>query len=1541
MAAPPHQDKPNSSKIYFIGLENPSNSLKSMKESLEKLLDISCPKCDTFISQACKCKILVSEFEKTFQKFIFPTVPSLTSVLDCLKQLGTGKTVCGKILTSKSIGFKCLDCELDPTCIICQECYEKSDHKSHRTIQQNGGAGCCDCGDKEAWRPEGFCIDHQGFKGNEIEKIQSLPEEFRNNYFDNFRMLFYLFFLGCEDFFTRCGMTNASTKMIKIWRLIMNLLKIVNKNDNFILNALLFDLLRKGFENPSYKLSHECGNHENLYLSNNKNKCDCSILENLFRFNLILDHGAQKEMMEMCINLFGFYDFKQYLIMTYSKMFPFFFRNAKKRPIHMSENQHSTILDLNVQLFTSDELAKKLIENEIFEGFLDFLVKEFYNIRAKPENYDPMRTRLQMHHIENISLKPSLCQLLCKKVIFFDKFFEMLFALNQIASYDIEVYKDRAKIEQNFDFLDLELMMLGIMVKILKIGLKEMEVKDREALLDYLISSILKFLRKEEEDSNDSSSFHIPVQRVLSLLLAVKLYYNKELIEKKALMKFLMTMNFETIKQLECFLIRQFCIMANLFVFLKEIQKNFWKEYCNLLNAYPSVHSKNKYPFYDLDNFLFQILMNLLSENEEILLEYFLKKNKNLKKFLTEISLINNESEKKLEFPSGETIDLLEELINILLTSISPFNLPIINIWNFLDSDPEIEKTKKETLEKVIEGILMQTHALDIKTIKLKAYNFIHENYKLEQFVEEIASFDKKSKMFKLKCENPENFNAFIFIRDSTFMYEASENISNRFKEKEILSLETQKKDFLSPISHHCLELISKDLFIIIIKLLSQSQTLMNHVIFLKKILKLFYQLLSFFIEKDQKHLYLILQKESTLRNSFIFLQNNNAFLNINLSIEAILKKLDQISLQIPQLKQKTPSEEAKFNMHMKKEVFHQKQKELKEKFLAQQAKFLLKNQEFLEEEFKVSHHQVICAICKEEVNEKMPYGQLAHFSKSNIYKYARYQQFLRLRLEENDKGILEFLDGIDWKSDFFNEIKDQYCFSSCFHYLHLQCYKDFIKGNSSKPHYLLDIFEFKCPLCHRLSNLFIPFGSYNNDENYEVKSWKKDIEIDIKEMIGFKGMELEKLNYQSNDEFFDDIMKIKCTMEDHDSENVVDILENALISVVESLQINGFNYFLNKQLMIYKNLLFLYRIYSSNQTHEFPNEKNFLSKRKEKIADLLKLLINEKQDLSFFTKNMEITFINYAILSFIFYQWRPEDLYRHLSSIFEYTLFWIKIQFLFKKTYKANNYAFSNKLFEKDKDFIKIYLHLMQTFLSISFLIFSFDETILRDLNTKSFLSDEEELFYLKSLLPIHQSSFFQTANSLYEENLTKSLSHYNSLKTPKEQILFLYESLKIDQDLYLKLYELEQRFSDLMNLFSGRKCDLCHNYSKHGELSLCLICGATICNRFCDKDLIEQKGNLNVHSVENHCGNSVFISFHKCEIFLICSPKNFMEKSLLYTDKYGQSIKLKSADWGCFVLSSEEYNLLKEILVKNSVSQEILYRSLKHNIYYKPNAF
>jgi hypothetical protein len=44
---------------------------------------------------------------------------------------------------------------MDKTCIICQECFEKSNHENHRVMKQIGVNGCCDCGDEEAWKKQG------------------------------------------------------------------------------------------------------------------------------------------------------------------------------------------------------------------------------------------------------------------------------------------------------------------------------------------------------------------------------------------------------------------------------------------------------------------------------------------------------------------------------------------------------------------------------------------------------------------------------------------------------------------------------------------------------------------------------------------------------------------------------------------------------------------------------------------------------------------------------------------------------------------------------------------------------------------------------------------------------------------------------------------------------------------------------------------------------------------------------------------------------------------------------------------------------------------------------------------------------------------------------------------------------------------------------------------------------------------------------------------------------------------------------------------
>lgn len=60
-----------------------------------------------------------------------------TNYQDYLKCLYKGKPIknglCRKVLNPKTdIGYICLDCQKDPTCIICQSCFEKGDHRGHR-----------------------------------------------------------------------------------------------------------------------------------------------------------------------------------------------------------------------------------------------------------------------------------------------------------------------------------------------------------------------------------------------------------------------------------------------------------------------------------------------------------------------------------------------------------------------------------------------------------------------------------------------------------------------------------------------------------------------------------------------------------------------------------------------------------------------------------------------------------------------------------------------------------------------------------------------------------------------------------------------------------------------------------------------------------------------------------------------------------------------------------------------------------------------------------------------------------------------------------------------------------------------------------------------------------------------------------------------------------------------------------------------------------------------------------------------------------------
>ncbi|KAK9491525.1 hypothetical protein V1508DRAFT_357779 [Lipomyces doorenjongii] len=56
--------------------------------------------------------------------------------------------------------YKCKECGLDDTCVLCWRCYNASDHIGHTvtvSISQKDGGGVCDCGDPEAWLRDVNC----------------------------------------------------------------------------------------------------------------------------------------------------------------------------------------------------------------------------------------------------------------------------------------------------------------------------------------------------------------------------------------------------------------------------------------------------------------------------------------------------------------------------------------------------------------------------------------------------------------------------------------------------------------------------------------------------------------------------------------------------------------------------------------------------------------------------------------------------------------------------------------------------------------------------------------------------------------------------------------------------------------------------------------------------------------------------------------------------------------------------------------------------------------------------------------------------------------------------------------------------------------------------------------------------------------------------------------------------------------------------------------------------------------------------------------
>ncbi|OWZ11675.1 hypothetical protein PHMEG_00015272 [Phytophthora megakarya] len=86
------------------------------------------------------------------------------------------KRMCAYEFKPGDIAWNCKVCQVDETCVMCNDCFISSDHEDHEVFfYYTHSGGCCDCGDTEAWAPEGFCTRHKG--AQDADPLSFLPPD--------------------------------------------------------------------------------------------------------------------------------------------------------------------------------------------------------------------------------------------------------------------------------------------------------------------------------------------------------------------------------------------------------------------------------------------------------------------------------------------------------------------------------------------------------------------------------------------------------------------------------------------------------------------------------------------------------------------------------------------------------------------------------------------------------------------------------------------------------------------------------------------------------------------------------------------------------------------------------------------------------------------------------------------------------------------------------------------------------------------------------------------------------------------------------------------------------------------------------------------------------------------------------------------------------------------------------------------------------------------------------------------------------------------
>lgn len=1433
---------------------------------------------------------------------------------------GPPKLICGKLIKFKDMAFKCLDCEKDETCIICQECFENSDHKGHRIIPQQSCGGCCDCGDEEAWKKEGFCSIHKGYSAQNSEEGIQIDEEVQKNIKNTFKNIFYCIFENAESFLMEKENLFVN---IELSQMLMETVLLMRNliGDNWGVNKSIFELLSQPFNDQKFKLFHDCTSRERITIMEEEGECSCSILENLFRFLLVFEKKAVKETVDLLITLFPNYQFKVYLTRTYGLMFQNFYFEA--------QYYFSNILDISVQLFTSDEICKMVIENNDMDSLFSFLPFLFENIKNKMEKIDSNKASINLRqaltHIEFMTQKAISAKALSLSKFFWEQIFKSLFYLTHLVEFAKNNSKNNQKKKKAFsdlNFIDVELSLLNAVKETLK------HVTE-EKVLEMIFSVLIELIKKKNKNDLKEIfySFHNSLNRALAILMNKVFHFPSIKENLDYLSNFLSKAFCENNDELSNFLNCVGKSTLQTIEFIKKLEINLWKASSEEYELYSKLYYIAKYYFYDCDLFLIQVIL-VLSKG-------------NFMKILSENFKLKNEYQQLTE--KSEEIDytVLESWL-LFLIEIYDNKLPLCNVGEFFTGNAFLETEKKKQRITALKNFVYKNEEINLKLIKKDFIgSFVLEDPKnVETILDQIADFNNRKKVFRLKEDKDFIYNPFIFSRNIKLYFEFSNARPSEKTNRSSLSqtLDLEKKSFFYMTMKYSLEFISE----LILKLLREN----NELIFKNQnlriiIFKIINDKLNFNLMKKKKvykNLFMfeeLLKIIQNAKNSVFFIENSKDFNYILTRISEICNHPSHIEIE------STDNIISNPKIDVRRLEMIKRQTEIKKKFEEKQNKFLLNERHEIQSKKEEMDLEKICVICKDSIYTNEKFGGFCYFSKSNLIQHAYSQYFTKASLQYDVNEINELSKLENW-----GEFDSLPTFSNCQHFIHEKCYESYEKFSESKGR--LAILN-NCPLCAKCFNLYLP-----NIEESENKSDKIDIferinKIDKNLIIPLDPLEIAQSidnNNKSVFDFFDNILSLVLLYPDISQEDdlILSFIEKTFISLNYFSDLTGILYIIRVKLELYQNFKRLADLFVASFLHRA--EKQSRTKRIDFVFDTLRLFEIENWRVG---EDLDLMFIKFVLYSYFYFRRNDEELHFICKNLFCQVIVLKCIQsiiyneeILSSKVELSPQYLVSLLLAAPKKSL----LSLLKRQLSINSIFFGekleIDEILFNELTT-----EQEEFSYLCEVNKINFQSLIQNyIQERYEEIklfLNKHIEGFKMNSSDKHKsILYLNESL-VNFQLCFNLTNLDPQFANVHSLYSTKKCDLCNDYPHFGQLCLCLICGATICSQICNLKgkSFTINGNLNEHSQKFHNGNSIFISTLNGAIFYVAFPQNFFLEGGLYQDRFGDKIKIKQQKLDTYFLNVDEYNKVKDMIVRNEIEEKIETISRKEGIKFQLSYF